>query len=51
MSAYTINNNQEAIRELELIRQCFKPISVQFQALSIAIETLQMVEKQTGENT
>ena len=43
--AYTINNNQEAIRELYSIRSCFKPISVQYQSLSMGIEALQMVDE------
>lgn len=43
--AYTINNEQEAIRELEIMRRCFKSFSVQFQALSMAIEALQMVKE------
>ncbi len=43
--AYTINNNQEAIRELHIIRSCFKPISVQYQSLSMAMESLQMIDE------
>ena len=43
--AYTISNEQEAIRELEIMRRCFKSFSVQFQALSMAIEALQMVKE------
>jgi len=43
--AYTVNSNQEAILELYAIRQCFKPISVQYQALSIGIESIKMVDE------
>jgi len=42
---YTVNSNQEAILELYAIRHCFKPISVQYQALSIGIESIKMVDE------
>lgn len=43
--AYTINNNQEAIKEIYYIRNCFKPTSVQYQALSMAIEAMEQTDK------
>ena len=47
---YTINNEQEAIRELEIMRKCFKSFSVQYQALSMAIKALAIpsAEPNTG---
>lgn len=44
--AYTINNDQEAIRELLTIRSCFKPISAQYQALSWAIRVLEKTNRE-----
>ena len=39
--AYTIDNNKEAILELQMIRDCFKPLSAQYQALTWAIRALE----------